>query len=157
MRGLKINLFFILLALACNRETPVAKIDDPEILHRNEKNLTELTIHDIFSPPVASRIYAYTSLAAHEALRHMQQSEQSIVAKLKGFPEMPVPDKKKKYDFMLAASKAFYTVMFNITFSKDTIKKFEEKTYKAFEYNRKSTRLNSSHSQISYAVFCLKK
>src|SRR2546430_8808227 len=24
-------------------------------------------------------------------------------------------------------------------------------------YNRKSTRLNSSHSQISYAVFCLKK
>src|SRR2546430_13696741 len=29
----------------------------------------------------------------------------------------------------------------------------------AFDYNtdRKSTRLNSSHSQISYAVFCLKK
>src|SRR5256886_13447207 len=25
------------------------------------------------------------------------------------------------------------------------------------EINRKSTRLNSSHSQISYAVFCLKK
>src|SRR2546430_10358972 len=27
----------------------------------------------------------------------------------------------------------------------------------AFEGDRKSTRLNSSHSQISYAVFCLKK
>src|SRR2546430_12422011 len=27
----------------------------------------------------------------------------------------------------------------------------------AFERDRKSTRLNSSHSQISYAVFCLKK
>src|SRR2546430_4062650 len=26
-----------------------------------------------------------------------------------------------------------------------------------FESDRKSTRLNSSHSQISYAVFCLKK
>src|SRR2546430_10417136 len=26
-----------------------------------------------------------------------------------------------------------------------------------FEEDRKSTRLNSSHSQISYAVFCLKK
>jgi len=26
-----------------------------------------------------------------------------------------------------------------------------------FEINRKSTRLNSSHDQISYAVFCLKK
>src|SRR2546427_2028268 len=28
---------------------------------------------------------------------------------------------------------------------------------KAAEIDRKSTRLNSSHSQISYAVFCLKK
>src|SRR5256886_13607696 len=27
----------------------------------------------------------------------------------------------------------------------------------AVEQDRKSTRLNSSHSQISYAVFCLKK
>src|SRR2546430_5601722 len=27
----------------------------------------------------------------------------------------------------------------------------------AFRADRKSTRLNSSHSQISYAVFCLKK
>src|SRR2546430_8495527 len=29
--------------------------------------------------------------------------------------------------------------------------------YKADTPDRKSTRLNSSHSQISYAVFCLKK
>src|SRR2546427_4114050 len=28
---------------------------------------------------------------------------------------------------------------------------------RGFERDRKSTRLNSSHSQISYAVFCLKK
>src|SRR2546430_10392251 len=30
-------------------------------------------------------------------------------------------------------------------------------TGNSFEGDRKSTRLNSSHSQISYAVFCLKK
>src|SRR2546427_2871893 len=30
-------------------------------------------------------------------------------------------------------------------------------TMEAVERDRKSTRLNSSHSQISYAVFCLKK
>src|SRR2546430_10914348 len=34
-----------------------------------------------------------------------------------------------------------------------TIKEFESDLKK----DRKSTRLNSSHSQISYAVFCLKK
>src|SRR2546427_4392525 len=32
-----------------------------------------------------------------------------------------------------------------------------EKHQQAVESDRKSTRLNSSHSQISYAVFCLKK
>src|SRR2546430_11309347 len=31
------------------------------------------------------------------------------------------------------------------------------RTTAAFMRDRKSTRLNSSHSQISYAVFCLKK
>src|SRR2546430_16779387 len=31
------------------------------------------------------------------------------------------------------------------------------RTYTATCVDRKSTRLNSSHSQISYAVFCLKK
>src|SRR5688572_31690364 len=29
--------------------------------------------------------------------------------------------------------------------------------YSPYSVDRKSTRLNSSHSQISYAVFCLKK
>src|SRR2546427_2323622 len=33
----------------------------------------------------------------------------------------------------------------------------DELTRIAVEQDRKSTRLNSSHSQISYAVFCLKK
>src|SRR5256886_14112976 len=38
----------------------------------------------------------------------------------------------------------------------------EEKTWRHLNFfqhqaDRKSTRLNSSHSQISYAVFCLKK
>src|SRR5688572_32561295 len=31
------------------------------------------------------------------------------------------------------------------------------KTTAKYQEDRKSTRLNSSHSQISYAVFCLKK
>src|SRR2546427_4229325 len=33
----------------------------------------------------------------------------------------------------------------------------EREVHLAADQDRKSTRLNSSHSQISYAVFCLKK
>src|SRR5688572_32483455 len=38
------------------------------------------------------------------------------------------------------------------------VKQFEEETnLRTYLLDRKSTRLNSSHSQTSYAVFCLKK
>src|SRR2546430_10045397 len=40
--------------------------------------------------------------------------------------------------------------------SKATVTRFQLCKY-AKKEDRKSTRLNSSHSQISYAVFCLKK
>src|SRR5206468_7790666 len=36
-------------------------------------------------------------------------------------------------------------------------RKIVERHYGARDVDRKSTRLNSSHDQISYAVFCLKK
>src|SRR3712207_7130311 len=35
--------------------------------------------------------------------------------------------------------------------------RFEEFSFPYFKEDRKSTRLNSSHANISYAVFCLKK
>ena len=124
-------LTFTIISFACN-ESKKTLPESADVLHNNENNLTDLIIYDIFSPPVAARIYAYTSLAAHEAIRHIDKDEPSIVAKLKGFPGMPEPDKNKKYNYTLAASKAFYTVMRNLTFSKDTITKFEMQTYAPF-------------------------
>src|SRR2546427_6452883 len=41
-------------------------------------------------------------------------------------------------------------------FGRDAIMERHRHRYE-FNKDRKSTRLNSSHSQISYAVFCLKK
>src|SRR2546430_13707577 len=40
---------------------------------------------------------------------------------------------------------------------KNTVRADLRKLPRAGNQDRKSTRLNSSHSQISYAVFCLKK
>src|SRR2546430_11423014 len=46
---------------------------------------------------------------------------------------------------------AFYTLVINVLGGADT------HDPRFAQVDRKSTRLNSSHSQISYAVFCLKK
>ena len=132
------RIFFIILVItflnnSCKNQENAKLPDAAEVLHHNEQNLTDLIIYDIFSPPVASRIYAYTSLAAHETMRYDNPKEESIVAKLKGFPEMPGPDRNKKYNYTLAASKAFYTVAGNLTFSKDTLAKYETATYAPFK------------------------
>ncbi|MDZ4807112.1 MAG: phosphatidic acid phosphatase, partial [Bacteroidota bacterium] len=36
------------------------KAQNPEYLHRTLKQITDVIVHDIFSPPVAARIYAYS-------------------------------------------------------------------------------------------------
>ncbi len=132
------KIFFIVLLMpalffACTNNSKIQLPDAAEVLHQNENNLTDLIIYDIFSPPVASRIYAYTSLAAYEAIKYADTNTASITVKLKGFAAMPQPDKSKKYDFTLAASKAFYKVAGQMTFSKDTLAKFEEQTYAAYK------------------------
>src|SRR5256885_8372358 len=48
----------------------------------------------------------------------------------------------------------------NITFSDKTVKDMVDRSggsLQVWQLDRKSTRLNSSHLVISYAVFCLKK
>ena len=128
----------------CNSKPDIKLPEATDVLHRNEKNLTALIIYDIFSPPVASRIYAYTSLAQHEALRHMDIAEVSIVSGLHGFSAMPQPQKGKLYNYLLAASVAFYSTVREMTFSKDTISKFEEETYLPFKENLDETTYNNS-------------
>jgi hypothetical protein len=116
-----------LMACNGNRKADPALAEDANLLHRNEKQLTEVIIYDVFSPPVSSRIYAYTSLAAYEALRFQDSSYKSIAEQMNGFGTMPVPQKGKAYNYLLAATKAFFTVAEKITFSIDTLKKYQDK------------------------------
>ncbi len=104
---------------------PPARPDDPELLHQTVKRLTDVIVYDIFTPPVASRIYAYASLAAYEAGRFDEKNATSIVAKLNGFAPMPQPVSGQTYAYPVAGLKAFLTVAHRLTFSKDTLKRFE--------------------------------
>ena len=108
------------LLLSCGpKKTTV--INDSEVLHQNEDQLTQIIIYDIFSPPVAARIYAYTSLASFEAIRYSKPGTASIAEKLNGFTAMPQPEKDKQYNYTLAATKAFCTVAFNVRIFSDTV------------------------------------
>src|ERR1700758_4721314 len=102
---------------------------DTDVLHANEDALTHVIIYDVFTPPVAARIYAYTNLASYEAMRYADPKYNSLAAQMRGFGAMPGPDQGKQYNFALAASKAFFTVAHKVTFSIDTLKKYEDHLY----------------------------
>jgi hypothetical protein len=131
-RSLSIIFFAGLLNTSCVRHVKEA-INETDLLHQNEDKLTKMIIYDVFTPPVASRIYAYASLASYEAIRYQDPAYFSIVAKLKGFGTPPAPQKGKKYNFALAATKAFFTVTRKVTFSVDSLKAYENNVYGNFK------------------------
>src|SRR5229473_132645 len=83
--------------------------NDAEPLHRAEKAVTDIMVHDIFSPPVASRIYLYTSIAAYETMVKAHPREYaSLYGQIKGFPTIAAPE--KPIYFPVASVYAFLTV-----------------------------------------------
>ncbi len=137
MRSLQTAVFAlcILIAAGCTQKNKAHLLNDAEVLHQNENQLTQVIIYDVFTPPVASRIYGYTALASYEALRFADPKYNSIISQLKGFGTPPQPEKGKKYNYTLAATKAFFTVAHKVTFSIDTLKKYENKVYAIYKDN----------------------
>jgi hypothetical protein len=111
-----------------------AKASDPQLFQQTTTQLTDVIIHDIFKPPVASRIYSYSFLAAYEALVPGHSDYQSLAGQINKFTASPKPQADVAYCFPLASIKAFTVVGRTLTFSgnlwddyeKDLFKKYEE-------------------------------
>ena len=89
--------------------------DDATPLHRAEKALTDVIVHDVFSPPVASRIYVYSNIAAYEVLVKEHPNYVSLHAQLPSFPLIPAPKNKilsslaAVYSFLLTGKKLIFS------------------------------------------------
>ncbi len=110
-----------------------AKATNPEFYNQCIDRLTQVVIHDIFSPPVASRIYVYANLAGYEALVPSDANYESLAGKIKLFEPGPKPEAGKDYCFPLASARAFLTVGRALTFSGDLFDDFEKAFYARFK------------------------
>ncbi len=95
-------------------------VEEAEALRRASAALTDIMVHDIFSPPVASRIYLYTSVAAYETMvkAHPDQYA-SLYGQVKNFPAIAASG--KPVYFPVAAVYAFLMVGKRLVFSDSTI------------------------------------
>ncbi|MEM9918742.1 MAG: vanadium-dependent haloperoxidase [Bacteroidota bacterium] len=88
----------------------------------NEK-LTEVIVEDIFTPPVASRIYAYPNIAAYEVLRQDKEGYKSLVGQLHGLEPFETAD--EEVYLPLSAATAFTTVARELVFGQEKIEEQE--------------------------------
>lgn len=106
---------------------------NPELIHQSMKQLTDVIVYDIFSPPVASRIYAYPSIAAYEALIHAHPEYQTLAGQLNGLEAVPAPEAEQEYSYPLASLHAFLTVGKALIFSEQDIEEFEQELYAQYD------------------------
>lgn len=112
------TLFFVGIS-SCEKPNPNYKQDaqKPELLHKSMRKITDIIVFDIFTPPVASRIYAYSSVAGYEALIHDYPDYQSMQGQLQGLTAVPQPEAGKAYCFPLASAQAMLLTAKKWTFS----------------------------------------
>jgi hypothetical protein len=126
MKKLYFAVFAIcLLSFSCNKNDGWKKLaDNPNYIHRSVREVSEVMLHDIYSPPVASRIYAYITVAGYEAARNGNKDYLSLVGQLKGLDSIPQPQRGKQYCYNLAASHAILTVGKILVMSEGRIEAF---------------------------------
>jgi PAP2 superfamily len=104
---------------SCDKKTDTAALD---IFTKNQqtlwlRKLSQVVVSDVFSAPVTSRIYAYTSIAAYEGLRPAFPTYKSYSNQLKGLKDIPQPEAGKNYYFPISSIMAFTTVAKKIVFN----------------------------------------
>jgi hypothetical protein len=124
--------FFVFLAVTSCADSDEQKTllsNQADYLHRSVKKLTDVIIHDIFSPPVASRIYVYSSIAAFEALVPGNPELQSLAGQLNGLNPLPQPESNAVINHQVASIRAFLTVGKTLIFSENQIEEFENEVF----------------------------
>ena len=104
------------------------ELNNPALFHSAMQNLSDIIVYDIFSPPVASRVYLYPSIAAYELIaKEMPLKYKSLVGQVKGLTKIPDPEKDfRNYNLNLTILYAFNKVGRALIFSDELMDKFEK-------------------------------
>ena len=131
MKRIGYLLLIVILAFSSCQENTAYKdrLNDPELFHDSMKNLTDVIVYDIFSPPVASRVYMYPSVAAYVIMQKAYPEKyNSLDGQLKELTAIPDTN-SENIDLHLASIHAFTSVGKQLIFSEQKVTDFQESTY----------------------------
>ncbi|MEP7263300.1 MAG: vanadium-dependent haloperoxidase [Bacteroidota bacterium] len=93
-------------------------------LFRCNEKLIDVVMEDLFTPPVASRVYVYPNIAAYEVLALNNPSLVSLSGQIKHLPALK--PELAPINYSIAAEFAFTTVAKKLVFSEYKITELEE-------------------------------
>ncbi|WP_190809981.1 vanadium-dependent haloperoxidase [Flagellimonas sp. S3867] len=125
-------LIIALTCFSCSKTTGPIVIT-PEDYHSSVDKVTQVMIHDIFSPPVASRIYAYPNVAAYEILALKDGNYNSLQGQVSDLSPIPQPDSEENINWDLAALIAHIDMNKRLIFSEDRIETYRDSLYHKWE------------------------
>lgn len=130
MKSIKLLLFLLVVPFmfGCEEkydEAALDKLSQSQLIVWNN-HLSEIIIKDIFTPPVASRIYAYPNIAAYEALAPAYPAYHSLASRLNGLADIPQPDTTKEMYLPVSSIIAFSTVGKKLILDELKMEEYEE-------------------------------
>jgi hypothetical protein len=143
-------LVLVLLVASC--DSPKKQIDiSPEDLHNAVDRVTEIMIHDIFSPPVASRIFAYPNIGAYEVMALANQDYQSLVGQVTDLTPIPVPTDTTGLNYPLAALITHIDLSRRLIFSEEMLTSYRDSLYSVWETQNPTSFMSSKTYGLTVA------
>lgn len=147
----KLGIVLISVALfSCNKKSEPIVVS-PDALHASIDKVTEIMIHDIFSPPVASRIFAYPNIAAYEIIALQNDQYVSLKWQVKNLTVIPEPDSLKPVNYQMAALIAHIDLSKRLIFSEEKLEIFRDSLYTVWESKNKNEFNNSKDYGLQVA------
>lgn len=122
--------------VGCSKPSKHIEIS-PEQYHQSVDKVVEIMIHDIFSPPVASRIFVYPNIAAYEILAQKSSEFNTLNGLLKEYTPIPIADTTKHINLELSALIAHMELSKSLIFSEDRFEKLQDSLYAQWEDTNK--------------------
>jgi len=154
MKNQLLLLLSLSLLIGCVKKSePI--IITAEDFHRSVDKVGEIMVHDIFSPPVASRVFAYPSIAAYEIIAKKNDKYRSLENQLTGLTGIPEPPSDQPINFQLAALIAHMDLNKRLIFSEEIVETYRDSLYEVWR-NKNLDEFNASKTyglQVAAHIF----
>jgi len=131
---IKLICFLVLVGIltGCQKSSMRIKIN-PDSYHASVDKVTDIMIHDIFSPPVASRVFAFPNVAAYEILVQKDTTYASLVHTANGLNSIPKIGENPNINANVAALIAHMEVSKMLLFSKEKLDVLKDSLYQKWQ------------------------